>query len=159
METILFWIAWGLISFWALKTFYFSYDKERLDKLRKIAFGINLSVIILFFLSWLPPAQGGYTGWELIQQGNLLVILLFGLIASSTLIFLAGDKSLLKVGSIIHITSSIVFIVAMVSLMPKTFSLTLNSIAPIIAGLLLLIGNVIVLLFWQQLQLKDKRRS
>ena len=157
METILFWIAWGLISFWVLKTFYFSYDKEKLNRLRKTAFGINLSVLVLFFLPWLPPIQGGYTGWELIQQGNLLVILLFGLIASSTLIFLTRGKILLKVGSIIHITSSIVFIVTISSLMPRTFSLTFNSIASIIASLLLLIGNIIVLLLWQQLDLKKKK--
>ena len=157
METALFWIVWGVISLWVLKTFYFSYDKNKFNNLCKTAFGINLSVVILFFLPWLPPVQGGYTGWELIQQGNLLVILLFGLITSSTFIFLVRSKSLLKAGSIIHITSSIVFIVAMASLMRKTFSLTFNSIVPIIASLLSLTGDVIVLLLWQQLDLKKKK--
>lgn len=158
METAFFWLIWSLVSFWALKTFYFSYNKEKLQKLRQTAFGINLSVLILFFLPWLSPSQGGATGWELILQGNLFVALLGVLVAGSILSFLTKDKTLLKVGSISHIASSLLFIMVMANLMPGTFSLTINSIAPIIASLLLLIGNVVVLLLRQQLQLKSYRK-
>lgn len=156
METAFFWIAWGLISFWALKTFYFSYDKEKLNKLRKTAFGIDFSVLILFFLPWLPPIQGGTTGWALIQQGNVLVITIGILVAVSTLAFLTKDRTLLKAGAVLHTTASVLFIFTMINLMPGTFTLTLQSIAPVIASLLLLIGNVVVLLLWQQLDLKNK---
>src|SRR3989338_2015544 len=102
METSFFWIAWGLVSFWALKTFYFSYDKDKLQKLRVTASGIDLSVLILFFLPWLPVSQGKKTGWELIQQGNLSVVLLGILVFGSALAFLTRDKTLLKAGSATH---------------------------------------------------------
>lgn len=156
MEIAFFWTAWAIISFWVLKNFYFSYDKEKLAKLRQTGFGIDLSVIILFFLPWLPLSQGGFSGLALIFRGNLFVIALFILIAASALLFLTKDSKFLKVGAILHIIASILFIIAMISLMPKTLTLTLNSVAPIIASLLLLIGNVVVLLLWQQLQLKKK---
>lgn len=157
METVFFWITWGLISFWVIKTFYLSYDKNKLNNLRKTAFGVNLSVLILFFLPWPPQLQGGLTGWELILQGNMLVILLGILIVFSTLAFLAKDKMFLKAGSISHITASVLLILIMINVMPGTFLLTFQSIAPILASMLLLAGDVVVLLLWQQLQLKRKR--
>lgn len=149
----------GLISFWALKTFYFSYYKDKLQKLRLTALGIELSVLILFFLPWLPPSQGKTTGWELIQQGNVSVVLLGILVIGSALAFLTKDKSLLKAGSVSHLIVSVLFIFAMIQLMPGTVTLTLASIAPIVASLLLLVGNVVVLLLWQQLQLKKKGKK
>ena len=158
MKAAFFWIAWGVISFWVLKTFYFSYDKNKFNNLRKTAFGINLSVLILFFLPWIPQLQGGLTGWELILQGNTLVILLGILIVFSTLAFFAKDKMFLKAGSISHITASILLILIMINLVPGTFTLTFQSIAPILASMLLLAGDVVVLLLWQQLQLKGEKR-
>lgn len=157
METAFFWIVWGIISFWALKTFYFSYDKEKLRKLRKTAFGINLAVFILFFLPWLPLSRGGLSGWEILLQGEPLVVLLFVLVAISTFSFLTKDHGFLKTGAVLNIAASILFIAAMIRLLPGTFKLTIYSVAPIIASLLLLINNVVVLLLWQQLQLKTKK--
>src|SRR3989344_1512243 len=124
METFFFWIVWGIISFWALKVFYFSYDKDKLQKLRLTAFGIDLSVLILFFLPWLSSSQGKTTGWELIQQGNLSVVFLGILVFCSTLVFLTKGKSLLKAGAVLHITASVLFIFTMIRLMPGTFTLT-----------------------------------
>ena|SRR3989344_233136 len=98
METAFFWIAWGAISFWVLKTFYFSFDKNKLQKLRLTAFGIDLSVLILFFLPWLPFSLGGQSGWELIIQGNIFVIVLGILITCSLLTFLTKEKEFLKTG-------------------------------------------------------------
>ena len=158
METFFFWIVWGTVSFWALKVFYFSYDKDKLQKLRLTVFGIDLSVLILFFLPWLSSSQGNTTGWELIQQGNLSVVLLAILVFFSTLVFLTKKKSLLKGGAVSHMTASIVFFLTMIRLMPGTFTLTFQIISPIIASLILLIGNVVVLLLWQQLQLKTKKK-
>lgn len=158
METAFFWITWGIISLWVLKTFYFSHNKEKLTKLRQTGFAIDLSIIVLFFLPWLPLSRGGFSGWELIFQGNLLVVTLFILIAASAFLFLTIDTKFLKVGAVLHIIASMLFIITMISLMPRTFTLTLNSVVPIIASLLLLIGNVVVLLLWQQLQLKTRIR-
>lgn len=157
METVLFWIAWGLISYWALKTFYFSFDKNKLQKLRLTSLGINLSVLVLFFLPWLPRLQGGFSGWEIIGQGNVFVALLFIVIVSSILLFLTNSHTFFKVGVGLHIATSIVFIMIMIRLMPGTFTLTLQSVAPIIASLMLLAGNAVVLLLWQQVQLMEKK--
>ena len=151
METVFFWIAFPLISFWALKTFYFSRDPLKLNNLRKTAFWIDYIVLVLFFLPWLPQAQGRTTGWELIRQGNTAVLALGVLIAGSMLTFFTKNKVLLRAGSIAHIASSILFIAVMIHLMPGTVVLDLGSIAAIIASLLLLSGNVVVLLLWQQL--------
>lgn len=155
-EQIFFWVTWALISTWVLKNFYFTYDLKKLDKLRKTAFGIDLSVLVLFFLPWLQLKVSGVSGWELILNGNFLVFTLFILILTSAILFLTKDHNFLKIGASLHIFASVLFIVTMVRLMPETFILTINSIAPIIASLLLFVGNVIVLLLWQQLQLKTK---
>ena len=151
METVFFWIAFPLISFWTLKTFYFSRDPLKLNNLRKTAFWIDYIVLVLFFLPWSPQAQGRTTGWELIRQGNAAVLLLGVLIAGSLLALFTKNKSLLKAGIIAHIISSILFIAVMINLMLGTVVLDLGSIAAVIASLLLLSGNVVVLLLWQQL--------
>lgn len=157
METALFWTLWGIISFLALKTFYFSYDKEKIRKLRQAAFGINLAVLILFFLPWLPLPRGVLSGWEIVWQGDPMIILLPVLIAVSTFSFLTKNHSLLKTGAVLNIAASVLFIAAMMRLMPGTFKLTVYSVAPIIASMLLLVNNVVVLLLWHQLQLKTKK--
>ena len=100
----------------------------------------------------------GQEAWELIQQGNLSVVLLAILVFFSTLVFLTKKKSLLKGGAVSHMTASVLFILTMIRLMPGTFTLTFQIISPIIASLILLIGNVVVLLLWQQLQLKTKKK-
>lgn len=151
MQTVSFWIFFPLISLWALKAFYFSSNLTKLIQLRKTAFWINYVVIILFFFPWLPLAQGRTTGWELIQRGNELVILLGILIVGSLLAFLTRNRTFLKTGVVTHIVSSILFIATMINLMPGTVVLDFGSVAPIIASLLLLSGNVAVLLLWQQL--------
>lgn len=144
METIFFWIAWGLISFWALKTFYYSFSKKKLDRLRKAAFGVNLAVLILTFLPWLPS-----------PKGNVLFILFIILLVISMGLFFMKDALLLKLGSIATIVNSFVLFILMIQLRPGTFILSFYDIAPIIAVLFLLINNVIVLFLWQQLKLKS----
>lgn len=165
METAIFWIAWGLISFWALKTFYYSFSKEKLEHLRKAAFGINIAVLILTFLPWVPaspaggpPSLGGKTGLDLALEGNILSLLFVILLLTSTIFFLIKDASFLKLASAATIANTILLFVIMYQLRPVTFVLTLYDIAPIIAVLLLLVCDVVVLLLWQQLQLKEKRK-
>ena len=157
METVLFWIVWGLISFWALKTFYYSFSKERLDRLRKAALGINLAVLILTFLPWLPLALGRESGLTLALQGNILAVLFFILLIASVLLFLTKVPSNLKIAAGATITNTFVLFVLMYQLRPGTFTLTLYDIAPIIAFMFFLVGDVAVLLLWQQLQLKERK--
>ncbi|MCL5970151.1 MAG: hypothetical protein M1450_01445 [Patescibacteria group bacterium] len=164
MEVIFFWFVWGIISFLALKTFYFSYNKEKLKRLRFTALGINLSVLILFFLPWLlvspsggPQSMESKTGWQILLEGHLDLILFFILLLGSIILFLTKEKSYLKIASGFNIINSILIFIIMMRLMPGTFKLTLNDIAPIVAAMMLLVSNVVVLLLWQQLQLKEKR--
>ncbi|OGG07426.1 hypothetical protein A2872_02385 [Candidatus Gottesmanbacteria bacterium RIFCSPHIGHO2_01_FULL_42_12] len=159
METVLFWIAWGIISSLVLKTFYFSYSKDKLQRLRLTAFGINFSVLVLFFLPWISEPQGVLTGLGLILESNPFVTLLGGLIVISALSFLSKDKTLLKAGAVSHLSASVLFILTMMRLMPGTVTLTLELIAPIVATMILLVGNVVVLLLWQQLQLKKIKKT
>lgn len=157
METAVFWILWGLISFWSLKTFYFSFSKEKLESLRKGAFGINLAVFVLTFLPWLPSSLGGKTGLALALEGNILVLLFVILLATPTLLFLTKDSSLLKIASGLTLANTFILFIIMSKLRPETFVLTFYDIAPIVAVFLLLVGDVAVLFLWQQVQLKERK--
>lgn len=159
METAFFWIAWGIASIWALKSFYFSYSKRKLERLYTTAFAIELAVLMLFFVPWLPVSLGNLSGWELILQGDIFMVLLGFLIIGSALAFVTKDNALLKLGAISHVTASILFILIMIRLMPGSYPLTLRSTPPILASLLLLVGNAVILLLWQQLDLKQKKRK
>lgn len=154
METALFWIAWGVISFWALKTFYYSFSKEKIERLRKAALGLNLAVSILALLPWLPPALGGKSGLTLASQGNILAALFLILLITSVLLFLTKVPSNLKIAAGAMIANTFVLFILMYQLRPGTFTLTPFDIAPIIAIMFLLVGDLVVLLLWQQLQLK-----
>ena len=156
MEIAFFWIAWGIISFWALKTFYFSFSKEKIERLRKAALGFHLAIFVLIFLPWLPPALGGASGLTLAFTGNMLAALFLALIILSTILFLTREAFLMKVAVGITIVNTFILFTLMYSLRSTTFTLTPYDIAPIIAALFLLICDVTVLLLWQQLQLREK---
>lgn len=157
MPTAFFWIAWGLISFWALKTFYYSFSKEKLEKLRQAALGINVAVLILVLLPWLPPELGGKTGLNLALGRNIIAILFVILLLFSSAFLLMRDLSLLKTAAIGTIINTFLLFILMYQLRPNTFVLTLYDMAPIVAILFLLVNDVVVLLLWQQLQLKSGR--
>ena len=157
MQTFFFWIVWGLISFWALKTFYYSFSKEKLERLRKAALGINFAVFILSLLPWLSPELGGISGFTLVLQGNMLSVLFIIILLTSTALFLTKDSSLLKTAAIGTIVNTFILFILMYQLRPETFIPSLFDIAPIIAVMLLLVGDVVVLLLWQQLQLKVRK--
>lgn len=97
------------------------------------------------------------TGWQILLEGHLDLILFFILLLGSIILFLTKEKSYLKIASGFNIINSILIFIIMMRLMPGTFKLTLNDIAPIVAAMMLLVSNVVVLLLWQQLQLKEKR--
>lgn len=157
METTVFWIAWGIISFWALKTFYYSFSKEKIVRLRKTALGINLAVLVLSFLPWLPPSLGGGSGFSLVLQGNVLSVLFVILLLTSTILFLTKEETFLKLAALTTIANTFILFALMYQLRPGTFTLTLFDIAPIIAVMFLLVGDLVVMLLWQQLQLKEKK--
>lgn len=157
METALFWIIWGVICFWALKTFYYPFSKKKFEWLRNTALSINLSVLVLTFLPWLPPNVGGKSGIILTLEGNILAIFFLILLIISTILFLAKSQSNLKIASGITIVNTIILFALMIQIHPGTFNLTLFDIAPIIVALSLLISDVVVLLLWQQLNLKERK--
>lgn len=159
METVLFWIAWGLISYWALKTFYYSFSKEKIKRLRKAALGINLSVFVLIFLPWLPTSlAGGTSGLTLALQGDVLSVLFIMLLVTSTILFATKDSLLLKFASAANVTNTFLLFVIMHKFRPATFTLSFYDIAPIVAILFLLVGDAIGLLLWRQLQQKERKK-
>ena len=156
MNTVFFWIAWLLISAWVLRTFYFSFEKKKLRRLKLTSFGIDLSALILFFFPWLPATKGGWSAGQLILQGDMLLLFLLLLVVSAGVLFLTNGHTLLKLGASLHIAASIFFFIPVLRLMPDTITVTWYSIAPMVTSLLLLTGNVFVLMLWQQLQLNEK---
>ena len=156
METVMFWILWGLISFWALKTFYVSFSKEKRELLRKANLGFSLGLLVLSFLPWVPPTLRGLNGIRLAFEGNFLALLFFILLLNSLVLFFQKEVLFLKIGAVLTILSTIVLFILMFVLRPSTYTLTPYDIAPIVAILLLLCQNVAVLLLWQQLDLRKK---
>ena len=157
METALFWIVWGVVSFWALKTFYFSFSRAKLDGLRKAALGINLAVLVLTFLPWLPPELGGKTGLNFALDGNVLAVLFIIFLIISIVLLLTKTPSNLKTASSATIVNTIILFTLMMQIRPGTFTLSFFDLAPIVAVFFLLVCDVIVLLLWQQLQLKGNK--
>lgn len=156
METAFFWITWGLISFWALKTFYVSFSKEKLEGLRKASLGMSVAVLILAFLPWLP-APSVKSGFMLATEGNVLVLLFLILLVVSLMLLLLKETNYLKLSAILTIANSFLIFIIMYQLRPGTFVLTWYDVAPIVAALFLLTNDVAALLVWQQLQLKQKK--
>lgn len=156
MQTVWFWILWGGISFWLLRTFYYGYNKKKLETLRRCAFGLELGTAVLFFPPWLPQSLGGQTGWELVRRGESAPAAVLLLIFVSILLLILKKAHLLKLAALTHMFTSVLFIVTMIKLLPDTYRFNLREIAPMIVALFLLIGNVAVLLLWQQVQMKEK---
>ena len=156
METLFFWIAWGIISVWALRTFYFSFSKEKLERLRKTSVGLTASVLVLTLLPWLPPFLGGANAVSLALGGNTLAILLFVLLIISLIFFFQKEYLFLKIAAVLTVLATLVLFALMVIIRPGTFTLSLYDIAPIVAVLILLTLDVVVFLLWQQMQLLKK---
>lgn len=157
MKSAFCWFAWGIISFWALKTFYFSFSREKLERLRKAMFGINLAVLVLTFLPWLPATLSGKSALALALEGNVLTLLFIILLLAPIASLLIRKTAAVKLAAITTIVNTILLFILMFQLRPGTFVLTFFDMAPIVAFLFLLIDDVVVLLLWQQLQLKEKK--
>ncbi|MDP3794864.1 MAG: hypothetical protein Q8R13_02975 [bacterium] len=90
--------------------------------------------------------------------GNIDVIAVFGLIAGAILLFSLNMSLSVRAGVILHMASSIVFIGALLRLLPESYPLRINESAPIFIIFLLLAGNVTVLFLWHQLQVHERKR-
>ncbi|MBI1918978.1 hypothetical protein HYS29_00100 [Candidatus Microgenomates bacterium] len=156
METTFFWIVWIIIASWLLRTFYFSYKKNKAEQLWLVSLGINFLVFLLFFLPWMPKELGGKTGWELFSSGNLFVTIMLLLLALTEALLITKQDNLIKLATLTHVSNSVVFIFGMTRILPGTFTLQASGLAAIIAALLLLVGNVTMLFLHQQLELKRK---
>lgn len=156
METAFFWIIWGIVSIWALKTFYFSFSREKLEGLRKTSIGLTISVLILTLLPWVPPDLGGLSAVGLALGANFLSIVLFILLTISLIFLFQKEYLFLKIAAVLTVLETLVVFILMASLRPGSFSLSLYDIAPIVAVLILLVLNVVMFLLWQQMQLSKK---
>lgn len=154
MQTAFFWIVWGIASSWLLSHFYFTYNKEALERFRYLTVGINLSIFGLLFLPWLSFRASGLTGWQLIVQGNIFLGWLAFFLIVSTLFLLSNAARFMKLAVVLQIISSVWIFVAMKKLVPGTVTLDFKDTAPIFATLLLLTSNVTGLMMWQQIDLK-----
>lgn len=106
------------------------------------------------FLPWLPPSLGGKNGLAFVLEGNPFAIMFALLLLISIIMFISKNTLLLKLASITTIINTFFLFGLMFQLRPGTFIQTWYDVAPIIAVLPLLVGDVVVLLLWQQLQLK-----
>lgn len=62
-----------------------------------------------------------------------------------------------KIASFATIANTFVLFFLMRQLRPSTYTVTRFDIAPIIAVMLLLLGDVVVLLLWQQVQMRQRK--
>lgn len=113
-----------------------------------------MAVLGLFFPPWLSVT--GQSGWELMMAKGGLVIGVFIVILLSAILLFFSSPPANKTGAVLQGGAAMLFIALMIKLMPGTYILNVNLVAPIIASLLLIINFVVVLLLWHQLQLKEK---
>lgn len=154
-EIAIFWFTFSIISGWVLRRYYFAKDTVLLEHLRIVALIIEAATIGLFFFPWLPEAQGGFSGWQMIVRGNGGMITLFFLLFVSIALFLTKNPKLLKTGAVSHVVATVLIFAVMMQALPGTVQLTLRDIAPIIAAFLLLVNTLVVFLLWHQLQRRD----
>lgn len=158
-STIVFWAAWGVISALVLGRFYFSYQAKAMQAMRWSAAFLEILLLALLFLPWLPTAVGGASGFELMMGGRADIIVYTLLLVIAAVIFFGNFLRLIPTAAIIHLFTSVYIFFVMIRLLPGTFTLELRSVAPIISALLLLVGNVVVLMLWQQWQLRRKTQG
>lgn len=158
MTKALFWIIWFIVCSWVIRNFYYSYREKHEQRLKRLAFFLNLLALSVFLFPWLPLGRGGQSGWQLLASGKPEVILFFLFLVVSLALFLTKNQKLIKAGAVINIVNSVFIIILFMGLLPGKIRLTLRESAPIIAAIVLLANNVVVLLLWHQLQLRIKKK-
>lgn len=153
MKTAFFWIVWAILSAIILRTFYFGYSEDKLNRLRYSALGLEILTAALFLFPWVPD---GRTGFEILLAGHPGVITTAMLVGIALVCFLSSRPQILKSGVVGNSAATVLLFISMVTLIPGTVILTANMIAPIIAVMFMLINIVIGLSLWRQLQLKEQ---
>lgn len=152
-ETTIFWLGFAIISGWVLKKFYFSKNAILSRQLRIAAIILIFGVFVLLLFPWLPEAHGGPTGWGIILQGDAPMIILAGLLFFTlATFFIPRQLFLTKIGILTHFVATIFLFGLMIYTFPNTITLKFRDTVPIFAALILLINNIVLLLFWHQLQ-------
>jgi len=146
----LFWILFIPLTVWVLK-FYRSKNSSLIKKLWLISLLIQAVLIPLFFLPWIPVAQGGQSGFQLAVGGDWWVAFYIFLAVLSLGLSLSSKTPLLKAGAGVHVANSIYLMAVLVKLFPESIKLSWTDVAPVISVMALLIGNVAVLLLWNEL--------
>ena len=157
LETFFFWIAFSIISSLVLRYFYFSKNVKLARKLRAVAGVLIAMVFVLLFFPWFPEARGGPTGWGVILQGDVPMVVLAGLLFFTlATLFTPRWPVLSKIGILTHIVATLFLFGLMIYTFPNTITLKFRDTAPIFAIMILLTNNLILLLLWHQLQ-KNKK--
>ena len=157
-EMAIFWFIFAIACGWILRRFYFSKDAALANHLRVTALIVQATIIGSFFFSWLPRVLGGFSGWQIILQGNVGMMALFLLVFISLTFFLTKNHKLLKIGAVLHTVATVLIFSVMIQMMPGTVQLALRDIAPIVAAILMLINMLVVFLLWHQLQKQEKHK-
>lgn len=151
--TVFFWITFSIISSLIFRHLYFSKNAILLRKLRVVAATLIVGVFILLFFPWLPEAHGGPSGWGVILQGDVPMVILAGLLIFTLItLFIPHKLILIKTGVLAHIAATIFLFAIMINAFPGTVSLEFRDTAPIFAAMILLANNIVLLLVWNQLQ-------
>jgi len=129
-----------------------------MKRLRYTVLATEIVALALFYFSWIPKFISGDTGFQLVAAGNADVIIVLGLIAGAILLFLFNTSRSIRVGAISHIAASVIFMGALLRLLPESYPLRFDESAPILIILLLLAGNVAALLLWHQFQVREGKR-
>jgi len=154
----IFWFTLVILCGWILRRLHSSKSAVLIEYFRHVALIVETISIGLFFFPWLPKAQGGFSGWDLVLRGNAGATALLVLLIISAGLFLSRNSKFIVIGAASHIAAAVLIFAVMIQALPGTTRLGLRDAAPIIIALLLLANTVNVLLLWNQLQ-KQKRFS
>jgi len=90
-------------------------------------------------------------GFQLAVGGDWWVAFYIFLAVLSLGLSLSSKTPLLKAGAGVHVANSIYLMAVLVKLFPESIKLSWTDVAPVISVMALLIGNVAVLLLWNEL--------
>jgi len=155
VRIVVFWSAFIIACGVLLPRYYAARQStHRIAELRITTLATELLVLLSLVLPWIPKSRGGpVTGLSLMMSGDGLVIATVLCICTALLLFVIARTSLfLKIASAAHLLATPLFFAAILRLAPGTFAMTLADIAPVVAVLLLLCGDVTALFLWHRLQ-------
>jgi len=155
-SAIVFWTAFGLACAWLLPRYYFGCGSSRTTELRITTLVIDVLVLLSLILTWVPGSRGGpVSGMTLLTNGHALMIAaVLCVVIALSLLAIAKNTALLKTGIASHLVATPLIFAALLRLLPGTFAMTFAEVAPVVAVLLLLCGNVTALLLWHRLQIE-----